>query len=398
MPSLGADMEAGTLIEWSVAPGDKVSRGDIIAVVETDKGNIDVEVWEDGVVEQLLVEPGTEVPVETPLAVIGTGMPEKREPALSPKPVEVEEQPATTVEELVVRKAGRANGAPSEPGNRRIKASPLARKMAEKLGLDLARIEGHGPRGVIQKADILMATAGGTKAAEPAQKEPSVSAPSQDGYRRAIASAMSRSNRDIPHYYVKTRIDMSRALEWLSRHNAQVSAQERLLPIALLSRAVALALKKTPELNGFWEGESLRKSDSVHLGITISLRGGGVVNPSLRDAQGLTLTQTMTALSDLIERSRRGRLRASEMDTATITLTNLGDRGVEEVYGVIYPPQVALVGFGTIREQPWAENGMLGVRPVVTATLAGDHRATDGRTGAQLLEAVDKLLQQPEKL
>jgi pyruvate dehydrogenase E2 component (dihydrolipoamide acetyltransferase) len=216
--------------------------------------------------------------------------------------------------------------------------------------------------------------------------------------RRAIAAAMARSNRDIPHYYLQTQIDMSSALRWLEAANRTRPVQQRLLPVALLIKAVTRALKEVPELNGYWKDDRNQSQDAVHVGFAISLRQGGLVVPAILLADQKNVDELMAAMSDLIQRARAGRLRSSEITDATITVTNLGDRGIETVFGVIYPPQVALVGFGRISERPWAEDGVLGVRPVLTATLAGDHRATDGHRGAQFLEALNHWLQQPEKL
>jgi pyruvate dehydrogenase E2 component (dihydrolipoamide acetyltransferase) len=218
------------------------------------------------------------------------------------------------------------------------------------------------------------------------------------GMRRAIAAAMSRSNREIPHYYLETRIDMSRALHWLETHNQQRSVQDRLLSVVLLLKAVARALGDVPELNGYWLDDRHQPQEAIHIGFAIALRQGGLVTPALHHVDLQSLDELMAAMRDLIMRTRSGRLRSSEMSDATITVTNLGDLGVETIYGVIYPPQVALVGFGKIMEQPWAEQGMLGVRPVLTATLAADHRATDGRRGAQFLEALNHHLQEVETL
>jgi pyruvate dehydrogenase E2 component (dihydrolipoamide acetyltransferase) len=215
--------------------------------------------------------------------------------------------------------------------------------------------------------------------------------------RRAIAAAMARSNREIPHYYLETQIDMSAALRWLTATNQTRPVQQRLLPAVLLIKAVARALKEVPELNGYWMDDRNQPQEAVHIGFAISLRQGGLVVPAILHADQKNLDELMAAMSDLIQRARAGRLRSSEITDGTITITNLGDRGVETVYGVIYPPQVALVGFGRVMERPWAENGMLGVRPVLTATLAGDHRATDGHRGAQFLEALNRWLQHPEK-
>ena len=216
--------------------------------------------------------------------------------------------------------------------------------------------------------------------------------------RRAIASAMARSNREIPHYYLQTRIDMSVALRWLGEANAARPIKQRLLPAVLLLKAVARALKETPDLNGYWHDDRLERRDAVHIGFAIASHEGGLITPAIHDVQSKSLDEIMAALHDLIPRTRAGHLRSSELTGGTITVTNLGDLGVETVFGVIYPPQVALVGFGRIAEQAWARDGILGVHPIMTATLAADHRATDGRTGGQFLDALNHLLQKPEAL
>jgi pyruvate dehydrogenase E2 component (dihydrolipoamide acetyltransferase) len=216
--------------------------------------------------------------------------------------------------------------------------------------------------------------------------------------RRAIAAAMARANREIPHYYLQTRIDMSHALRWLEAENQRRPIKDRLLPAVLLIKAVARALGDVPQLNGYWLEDRLQPQEAVHIGFAIALRQGGLVAPAIHHADLKSLDELMAVLRDLIPRVQAGRLRSSEMTDATVTVTNLGDLGVETVYGVIYPPQVALVGFGKILEQPWAESGMLGVRPILTATLAADHRATDGSQGARFLEALNHALQEAAQL
>lgn len=216
--------------------------------------------------------------------------------------------------------------------------------------------------------------------------------------RQAIATAMARSNREIPHYYLATHIDMGNTMRWLISENKKRSIKERILPVVPLIKATALALGKVPELNGFWIGDRLQLQEAVHVGFAISFRRGGLVAPAIHHANLKSLPELMESLHDLITRTRGGRLRSSELTDATITVSCLGDLGVETVYGVIYPPQVALVGFGKITEQPWAENGMLGIRPVQTTTLAADHRASDGHLGAKFLEAINQYLQKPEEL
>ena len=378
MPSLGADMQAGILMHWRVKPGDKVRRGDIIADVETDKGLIEVEVFENGVVDQLLAEPGKKLPVGTLLATIrGEG-----ETAVSVAPARAVPPPPA---KAVVEAKPPIHVAPIA----RVRASPLARKTAQELGVDLTKVKGTGAGGVIEQADVLQAAS--------LMKEQKPLAPAEK-FRRAIAAAMSRSNREIPHYYLETEIDMTKALRWLSAQNTQRSLKERLLPAVLLLKAVARALRDVPELNGYWIDNELQKKDAVHAGFAIALRQGGLIAPAIHDVHLKTLDELMAAIHDLVPRARSGRLRSSELADATITVTNLGDLGVKSLFGVIYPPQVALIGFGKIADRPWADGGTVGVRPILTATLSADHRATDGLRGAQFLEALNDHLQIPEEL
>jgi pyruvate dehydrogenase E2 component (dihydrolipoamide acetyltransferase) len=361
MPSLGADMRVGTLLSWKVKRGDRVKRGDILAEVATDKGDIEIEVFEDGVVTEILVEAGREVPVGELLARIDAG---GGDGGAAPSTT-----PSTTPE--------------------RVRATPAARRLAEERGVALASVRGTGPEGAVTREDV-----------ERAVRPPTVERGEKpsEGMRLAIAAAMARSNREIPHYYLETHIDMTRALAYLAETNEKLPLEERLLPAVLLLKSVALALRDVPELNGYWIDDALQKKEEIHIGFAISLRKGGLVTPAIHGVDKKTLPEIMAALRDLVPRARAGRLRSSELTDGTVTVTNLGDLGVETVYGVIYPPQVALVGFGKILERPWAESGMIGIRPVVSATLAGDHRATDGARGAAFLEALARRLQEPANL
>lgn len=400
MPSLGADMRTGTLVEWKVKPGDRLKRGDIIADVETDKGIMEIEVFEDIIVDELLIEANTEVPVGTVMAKIHPQGVTEPEVVTAGRTTESKQPPIQPIEETPIVPTA------AKEAEKRLRVSPLARRLADELGVDLSDVHSTAPDGIIQRVDVEQAAAAlQTKAAKPVEVElaPIVAKPTtttdfQVGMRRAIASAMSLSNRDIPHYYLETRIDMSHPLQWLEAENQKRSIKERILPVVLLLKATAKALIEVPELNGYWIDDHLQVQEAIHIGFAISLRQGGLVTPAIHHADLKNLDELMTAMRDLIERTRGGRLRSSEMSDATITLTNLGDMGVEKVFGVIYPPQVALVGFGTISEQPWAERGMLDVRPVLTATLAGDHRATDGIVGARFLQALNTHLQAVEKL
>jgi pyruvate dehydrogenase E2 component (dihydrolipoamide acetyltransferase) len=351
---------------------------------------------------------GTVLALITPVGGAATGETVTDTPAA--EQAEAEQPPMEAESEVPVEPA------PPSASPHRIAASPSARRLAAELGVDLATVQGSGPHGVIQRIDVEQAgqkteqqqPAGQRAAAAPPSPAPASQASGksagektamqQDGMRQAIAAAMSRSNRDIPHYYLDTEIDMSQSLQWLEQKNLKLPIRERILPAVLLLKAVARALRDVPELNGYWLDDRLQVKPDLHIGFALALRQGGLITPAIHHVDTLSLQELMQVMGDLIERTRAGRLRSSEMTDGTITMTNLGDRGVKTVYGVIYPPQVALVGFGRIQERPWAEGGMLAVRRCLTATLAADHRATDGHRGAQFLEDLNRYLQLPEEL
>ncbi len=383
MPSLGADMDAGTVLEWLVHPGSPVERGDIVAVVRTDKADVEVEIFETGVIGELLVGEGVRVDVGTPLAtVLATSAAEVGAQGATPSTephAEVQAAPPPSVEQRPPQA--------SPPGERRL-VTPRARRLAAEAGIDVAALSASSPAGVVTGDDVRA----------PASSEPGEAPDRALAMRRAIGGLMSRSKREIPHYYLHQRIEMAHPLAWLSHRNEERDIAERVLPVALLCKATALAARTHTELNGFWIDGAHQSPATVNLGVAISLRGGGLVAPAIHDADSLSLDDLMAALRDLTARARAGRLRGSEMTDPTITVTNLGDQGVESVFGVIYPPQVAIVGFGRIAEQPWADDGRIGARPVVSATLSADHRASDGHTGARFLAAIDRLLHRPEEL
>ena len=318
MPSLGADMEAGTLVAWKKQPGETVHRGETIAEVDTDKGVIDVEVFHDGVIDSLLVGPGTRVPVGMPLATI--------------------------------RDSDEAAGAPAE-----LPPPP-------------------------QSAPVI------------------VGDDRQARMRRAIAAAMSRSKREIPHFYVATTIDVTAVAAHVADSNAALPPEERLLLGAAFLKAAALAVREVPEVNAVWRNDAVESVLDVNVGLAVSLRGGGLVILTLRDVADQSLATLSQQIRDRTARARTGRLKASELADSTLTVTSLGDRGVDAVWGVIYPPQVAIVGFGSVTERPLAVNGRCVVRQAVTATLAADHRALDGHRAGLYLRAVADVFRDPEAL
>jgi pyruvate dehydrogenase E2 component (dihydrolipoamide acetyltransferase) len=392
MPSLGADMDAGTIVEWLVHPGDAVRRGDIVAVVATDKADIEVEVFETGVVEELLVPPGETVPVGAPLARIRAEGAPAPEPAAPEPAAPPPAAPAPTPEP-------EATGEAAAPPTVGATLSPVLRRLAKHLGVDLAAVTGTGPGGTLTRADIEAAADRGAPTAPLAPAPPPAPARDRAGAMRdALAALMARSKREIPHYYLSTDVDFSRARDWLDATNATKPVTERILPAVLAVKAVALAAREHPEVNGTWVDGGFVPASEVNVGVAISLRDGGLIAPALAIVDAKPLAQVAAELRDLVHRTRNGRLRAAEMSGPTITVTNLGDQGVDRVFGVIYPPQVALVGVGRITERPWARDGMVGAHPVVTLSLSGDHRVSDGHRGGLFLARVDRLLQTPEEL
>ncbi|WKK13646.1 dihydrolipoamide acetyltransferase family protein [Rhodococcus ruber] len=405
LPSLGADMDEGTLTEWRVAPGDTVERGQVIASVDTAKAEVEVEIWRDGVVHRLLAQPGVTLPIGAAMATMlepgedappVDGIPASEAPAATPVP-------APAVAAPVPAPAGAAPATRPAPAARR-RISPAARRQARALGVDLDTVTGTGPWESVTIEDVDRAAAARTAVASAAPAPPPAAAPAKTPVdkaaemRRAIASAMGRSKREIPHYYLSEQIPLTRALDWLTDYNAQRPVTERVLLAALLIKAVALATRRCPEMSGFWTDDEFHPAPATHVGVAVSLRQGGLIAPAIHDVADLALPELMAALADLVKRARAGSLRSSEMSDPTVTVTNLGEESVESVYGVIYPPQVALVGFGKPTRRPWVDGDT--VRPVsaVTATLAADHRVSDGRRGALFLTEIAELLQHPERL
>lgn len=373
MPALGADMETGKVVEWHVKAGDRVRAGDVVAVVETHKGAIDVECFLDGVIRDL-APLGIDLKVGAVLARVGDA------PALkaAAAPMAAPEVPAP---------AASPAAAPLPPRGDRARVSPAARRRAAQLGVDPEALAGHGADGAVVLADVEGAAARKPRTGFDAAQ-----------MRQAIAAAMSRSKREIPHYYLQATVDFAAANAWLADYNRERPPPERLLPAVLMLKAAATALAEVAALNGHWVDGGFRPGAGIHVGWAVSLRGGGLVAPAIHDADRQPLPALMAALRDLVQRARAGGLRSSELTDPTVTVTSLGERGAESVLGVIYPPQVAIVGFGRVVERPWVVDGAVVARPLVSVTLAADHRASDGHVGGQLLAAIDRALRSPDTL
>jgi pyruvate dehydrogenase E2 component (dihydrolipoamide acetyltransferase) len=402
LPSLGADMDKGKLLEWLVKPGDTVAKGQIVCIVDTAKAAIDVECWHDGVVHALLVQPDSTIPVGTLMAAL-------REPGESTQVVDAALARLLEHEAVSPLPPGAevAAGLPPTPPTpapiagaveERLRVSPAARKRAAELGIDLLKLTGSGVGGAVTLEDVQRFAASVPSAALPKARTGAPMADRAQEMRKVIAAAMARSKREIPHYYLAEDVPLANTMAWLDTQNAGRGVTERLLLAPLLLKAVSLALRRCPELNGYFRDGAFEPGTGIHIGVAISLRTGGLVSPALLDVDRKDIDHLNRELLDLIKRARAGSLRRTELTDATINVTSLGDQGVGAVFGVIYPPQVALVGFGRVTTRPWIVEGSARPVPVITASLAADHRVSDGHRGGLFLAAVRELLQTPNEL
>lgn len=402
MPSLGSDMEAGTLIEWLVKPGDTVARGDIVAVVETQKGAIEIETFETGTVRELIADIGQVLPVGEPLAIIGEtddSLPAASQqapsvaPPVAPSVVPSVAPPVAPSEPLKPAPAVAATApqAPPQPQLSPSRASPAARQAAQAAGLDLATLQGTGLGGAIVLVDV-----------ETAVHKGDVPPPRERGglseMRKAVAAAMTRSKREIPHFYVLHTIETQSVSEWLASHNADRPPSERILLGAAFIKAAALAARSVGALNGHFADNRFAASETIHIGVAIALRGGGLVAPSLENTDLMPLQDVMSGMRDLVTRARSGRLRSTEIASATLTVSSLGEGGAEAMAGVIFPPQVALLTVGSPQVRPWVVGKKVQPREVTTFGLSADHRVCDGRQASKFLTELADKLAKPELL
>lgn len=348
LPSFGADMDDALFVAWHARPGQALRKGEVACVVETQKGAIDVELWQDGTLAACIAEPGQRLPVGAPLALLAEAGEDWQ--AVAARHAAAPRAPQAAV--VAVAAAAAPSPAPSPAPSTAPSTAPSA---------------------------------------------PAPEARATSPMREAIGAAMARSKREIPHYYLAHEIRADAALDWLERLNAGKPPAERVLFAALALRAVAQAAAVVPGLNGHWIDGGVRGADRVHLGVVTALRGGGLVVPTLHDADRLDLPATMVALSQAIARARAGRLRSGDLGDATITVSNLGDLGCDEGWGVIYPPQLAIVSLGRIAPRPVVTpEGTLAAARTLRLTLAADHRASDGLVGARFIAAVAHRLEHPE--
>jgi pyruvate dehydrogenase E2 component (dihydrolipoamide acetyltransferase) len=415
-------MEEGKLIEWKVEEGDSISQGDIIAEIETDKANMDVEALGSGVLRKILVQAGETVPVGHLIGIIAD--PEEDIDALLEEAAQRTVVPAPTAPEAgasVGREAERApdvegaaaaGGPPeeeerppapprgpgraptAEPGEGRKRASPVARKMAAERGIDLQSLAGSGPGGRIVKADVEAAAAVPVappgRWLESALRDERVEASQM---RKAIARRLTQSLGPVPHFYLTTEVDMGRALDMREELNAAADGP-RIGVNDVLLKAAAEALVRHPEVNASWDGDAIQLHGRVDLGIAVAVEGG-LITPVLRDADRKRLRRIAEESADLIARARERKLLPEEYQGATFSLSNLGMFGIDEFTAVINPPEAAILAVGMTREKPVVEEGQIRIGRMMRVTMSCDHRVVDGATGARFLATFRQMLENP---
>jgi len=400
MPQMGADMKEGTVLRWIKNEGDEVTRGEVIAEIETDKANVEIEAFESGVFRKVLVSEGTTVPVGDVIALIAAPGDDISAYASGAKPSPTVSAPPRTPEAQPRPGAGDLPPAPARVDGR-IRASPVARRLAIDRGIDIATIRGSGPDGRILRRDVEAPSpreSATTAAAAPAGASPpaaDVTVLPLSRLRQATARRMAQSKREAPHYYLTLDVDMTEALRFRAKANEALGEGGRITVNDLIILATVKTVQKHPRFNSWWLDDQLQLHRQINMGIAIAL-DDGLVAPAILDCGAKALGQIGREARDLAERARgSGALRAEEYTSGTFTITNLGAFGVDGLIGIINPPQTAILGVGAASERPVVRDGQVVARSMMTVALSADHRATDGAEGARFLQTLQQFLETP---
>ncbi len=408
MPALSPTMTEGKITSWLKKEGDKVSSGEAVAEVETDKANLQIESYEDGYLLKIVVREGQSAPVGSPIAFVGPQGAPIEEP--SEYPAEREQARAAEVKREEAPGAGqvvplrREEAAPAARGGR-VFASPLAKRLAKDRGIDLGQVQGSGPSGRIVKRDVEVALQKGVGKAAPARAPAAAAAgvpgvrpePQRvelSGMRKVIGQRMTEVKPGVPHFYLTVDIEMDQALKIRAEAKAldsKVSVND------IIVKAAALALKRVPKVNVSFQGDHILQFATADVGIAVAIEDG-LITPVIRDADQKGLAQISAESRELAERARVRRLKPEEYTGGSITLSNLGMFGIDEFIAVINPPQAAIIAVGTVADKVVVRDGQMVIRKMMSATLSGDHRVIDGATGAVYLKELKELLEHPLRL
>lgn len=427
MPRLSDTMEEGVIARWLKSVGDQVAKGDVLAEIETDKATMDLEAFDEGVLEQILVEAGSTVPIGERIAVIGDGTattPEAAGAEAPPKPVEAEPSPEPTEPEPEPQQAeatpsmsAPSAGATTGDGQERIRTSPLARKIAREHDLDLAEVTGTGPGGRIRRVDVDAAIAARDEAPEPAPKQAAPAEPAAAGpavvsgrapvddeeiplnaVRRITAQRLTQSAQEAPHFYLTSVVDVERLLTFRSEVNEQLATVDNKASVTdLLIRACALTLREHPQVNSSWADDKILRHHRIHIGIAVALDDGLIV-PVVRDADRKSLSQIAEEARELATRARAGKLAPDEFKGSTFSISNMGMFGIDHFTAVINPPEAAILAVGAAIGEPVVLDGEVVVRRRMKLTMSVDHRVVDGAVGAAFLRDLKSLLEEPLRI
>lgn len=404
MPAMGADMTEGTVVKWLKSEGDEVARGDIIAEIETDKTVVEMEAYGSGLLRKIVVGEGVSVPVGDLIAYLGDAEDEIPETDAATNGAAAPEESAAP--EIPIARAPEA--VPAQPGTGRIKASPVARKIAAERGIDLATVTGTGPGGRITRADVEGLSAAPAAVALPPAVSPApaaqVTLSGEDvplsAMRQAIARVTVRSKTENPHYYVDMSIDMTQAMLLRQGLNEEIGeAGPRISVNDMIIRACVKAIIKYPKLNTTFAGDHLISHSDINIGIAIALEAGLIV-PAILRTQNMSLLQIAAATKDLANRVRGdgGALTQEQNTAGTFSISNMGMLGVDNFQAIIVPPQSAILAVGAASPQAVVRDGEIVVRQIMKASLSADHRVTDGAEGGTFLGEIRRVLENPASL
>ena len=410
MPKLGFDMAEGTLVRWVKNEGEDINKGDVLAEIETDKATVEVESSASGVVLKLLVDQGAVVPVSTPIAVVGEkgenvdvaaleaeSAPEKEEPAPAETPAPQPSPAPAPVKEAATTPEGR------------IKASPLARRVAEEKNVDLGAIQGTGPGGRIVRRDIEAALAGGQPSAVGAQPVSTLGPPSAvvvshedetiqlTKLRQAIARRMTESTTSVPHFYVTHEYKMDALMAMRKQINEYLPDNEKISVNDFIVKAVALTLRQFPNLNASFAGDKVVRHGAVNVGVAVSVEGG-LLTVAHKDTDQKPLRQVSAEVKAMVARAREGKVKPDDIEGSTFSISNMGMYDVENFSAIINPPEAAILAVGSAREVPVVEDGEIKPGWRMKATLSVDHRVSDGAEGARFLQALAGFLENPVRM
>ena len=412
MPKLGFDMAEGLLVRWVKQVGETINKGDVLAEIETDKATVEVESSASGVVLSHIVDQGSIVPVNAPIAVVGAEGEKVDAPAAAPSKVEgqkSEEKPAAppsgTVQSAPTPAPVAQTSTPAESGP--VKASPLARKVAKDNGINLATVQGTGPGGRVTRKDVEAALAGGTTASSARPSTPvsttQVVVSTEDKViattklRQAIGRRLVESKQTIPHFYVTHEYKMEAVMEMRKQINAYLGDNEKVSVNDFIIKATALALRQFPNLNATIKGNEIIQFGHVNVSVAVTVPGG-LMTVVVKDADVKSLRQISGEIKAMAGRAREGKVKPEDVDGSTFSTSNLGMYDVEEFIAIVNPPEAAILAIGSAKETPVVEGGQIKIGSRMKATISVDHRVSDGAEAAQFMQKLAEFLENPVRM